>query len=77
MVTQQDVLEEYDVEPMDETNNVELADAKLENGSKGELIKLAGKLRDRRNELNQMASERASARDDLNAKTREKVDEAQ
>jgi Uncharacterized archaeal coiled-coil protein len=77
MVTQQDVLTEYDVEAMDETDNIELPEEKLESGSKGELIKLAGQLRDRRNELNQMASERASKRDDLNAKTREKVDEAQ
>ena len=77
MVTQQDVLEEYDVEAMNNPDNVELPEEKLESGSKGELIKLAGQLRDRRNELNQMASERASKRDDLNAKTREKVDEAQ
>ncbi|MFB6307821.1 MAG: phosphoserine phosphatase, partial [Haloarculaceae archaeon] len=59
---------------IDESKNVEVTEEDLENKSKGELIKLAGKLRDRRNELNQMASERASERDDLNAKTREKVD---
>ncbi|MFB6205218.1 MAG: phosphoserine phosphatase, partial [Haloglomus sp.] len=64
-------------ESIDETKNVELTEDNLENDSKGQLIKLAGQLRDRRNELNQMASERASKRDELNAKTREKVDEAQ
>ena len=62
---------------IDETDNVELTDDDLENKSKGQLIKKAGQLRDRRNELNQMASERASKRDEFNAKTREKVDEAQ
>ncbi|MFB6087052.1 MAG: phosphoserine phosphatase, partial [Haloarculaceae archaeon] len=64
-------------ESIDESKNVTVTEDDLENKSKGELIKLAGQLRDRRNELNQMASERASERDDLNAKTREKVDEAQ
>ncbi|MFB6184831.1 MAG: phosphoserine phosphatase, partial [Haloarculaceae archaeon] len=62
---------------IDESKNVEITEENFENNSKGELIKLAGQLRDRRNELNQMASERASNRDELNAKTREKVDEAQ
>ncbi|MFW5949519.1 MAG: DUF7121 family protein, partial [Halolamina sp.] len=76
MVTQQDVLEKYEIEELNESNNVDLSDEKLADGSKGELIKLAGQLRDRRNDLNQLASERASKRDDLNAKTREKVDEA-
>ena len=62
---------------IDESKNVELTDDDLANDSKGQLIKKAGQLRDRRNDLNQMASERASERDTLNAKTREKVDEAQ
>ncbi|MFB6142645.1 MAG: phosphoserine phosphatase, partial [Halorientalis sp.] len=64
-------------ESIDESKNIEVTDDDIENKSRGELIKLAGQLRDRRNELNQLASERASKRDDLNAKTREKVDEAQ
>ncbi|MCF2208566.1 phosphoserine phosphatase, partial [Halobacterium salinarum] len=54
-----------------------ITDDELQNKSKGQLIKNAGQFRDRRNELNQLASSRASERDDLNAKTREKVDEAQ
>ncbi|MFW6435890.1 MAG: DUF7121 family protein, partial [Halovenus sp.] len=62
---------------IDESKNVSVTDEELETKYKGELIKLAGQLRDRRNELNQLASERASNRDELNAKTREKVDEAQ
>ncbi|MEF8757338.1 MAG: hypothetical protein V5A33_03775, partial [Halobacteriales archaeon] len=62
---------------IDENKNVSVTDEQLEEDSKGQLIKLAGQLRDRRNELNQKASKRASERDDLNAKTREKVDEAQ
>ena len=41
---------------IDDSKNVELTETDLEENSKGELIKLAGKLRDRRNELNQMAS---------------------
>lgn len=57
--------------------NIDPPDEKLENGPKGELIKLADQLRDRRNELNQMVSERVSRRDGLNAKTHEKADEAQ
>ena len=64
-------------ESIETSKNVELTEDDLQNKSKGQLIKLAGQLRDRRNDLNQMASERASERDDLNAKTREKVDEAQ
>ena len=64
MATESEVLESHDLDPMDESRNVQLDDDKLENGSKGELIKLAGQLRDRRNELNQMASDRASTRDD-------------
>ena len=40
---------------IDESKNVSVTDDELENNSKGELIKLAGKLRDRRNDLNQMA----------------------
>ncbi|MFB6170588.1 MAG: phosphoserine phosphatase, partial [Haloarculaceae archaeon] len=64
-------------ESIEESKNVELTEDDLESKSKGQLIKKAGQLRDRRNELNQMASERASKRDELNAKTREKVDEAQ
>ena len=51
-------------ESIDKSDNVELTDDDLENESKGQLIKLAGQLRDRRNELNQMASERASERDE-------------
>src|SRR5699024_5103519 len=62
---------------IDQSANVELTDDHIESGSKGKLIKLAGKLRDRRNELNQQASERADKRDELNAKTREQVDLAQ
>jgi uncharacterized coiled-coil DUF342 family protein len=77
MVTKDEVIEQYEIEPMDGADNVDLSEDDLDNGSKGQLIKRAGQLRDRRNELNQMASERASKRDDLNAKTREKVDEAQ
>ena len=64
------VVTEYDIDTLDDADNVELTDERLENGSKGKLIKLAGQLRDRRNELNQMASERADKRDELNAKTR-------
>ena len=60
---------------IDESKNVSVTDDDLENKSKGELIKLAGQLRDRRNELNQLASERASKRDDLNAKANELFDE--
>lgn len=62
---------------VDESKNITITDENLGSDSKGQLIKLAGKLRDRRNELNQMASKRATKRDELNAKTREKVDEAQ
>ncbi|MCL7418918.1 MAG: phosphoserine phosphatase, partial [Halalkalicoccus sp.] len=62
---------------VDESKNIEVNDSDLESDSKGQLIKLAGKLRDRRNDLNQMASKRAGKRDELNAATREKVDEAQ
>src|SRR6056297_438547 len=54
-----------------------ITDEQLQEQSKGQLIKKAGQFRDRRNELNQVASKRASNRDELNAKTREKVDEAQ
>ncbi|MFW6003393.1 MAG: coiled-coil protein [Halanaeroarchaeum sp.] len=54
-----------------------ITEEQLQDKSKGQLIKNAGQFRDRRNELNQLASKRASKRDDLNAKTREKVDEAQ
>jgi uncharacterized coiled-coil DUF342 family protein len=61
------VVNEYDIAPLDDADNVELTDEQLEDGSKGKLIKLAGQLRDRRNELNQMASERADLRDELNA----------
>jgi len=39
MVTQEEVIEEYGVEPMDETDNVDLSEDDLENGSKGQLIK--------------------------------------
>jgi Uncharacterized archaeal coiled-coil protein len=77
MVTKDDVIEQYDVQQMDTSRNVELPESVLDSDSKGRLIKLAGQLRDRRNELNQMASERASKRDELNAKTREQVDAAQ
>jgi len=77
MVTKNSVVETHDVESLKESDNISLTDSKLDNGSKGQLIKVAGQLRDRRNDLNQMASERASLRDELNAKTREKVDEAQ
>jgi len=69
--------EKYDIEPIGESNNVSVSESDLENDSKGQLIKLAGKLRDRRNDLNQKASRRATLRDELNAETREKVDEAQ
>ena len=55
---------------IDTSNNIGVTDDDIENKSKGELIKVAGKLRDRRNELNQLASEKASERDELNAKTR-------
>ncbi|PSQ13269.1 phosphoserine phosphatase, partial [Halobacteriales archaeon QS_7_69_60] len=37
-------------ESIDKSDNVELTDDDLENNSKGQLIKLAGQLRDRRNE---------------------------
>ena len=57
-------------ESIDESKNAAVTDDDLENRSKGELIKLAGQLRDRRNELNQLASERASNRDDLRSEER-------
>ena len=63
--------------PYDETENVELSDEELETSNSEYLIKKATKLRDRRNELNELANEFANKRDDLNAKTREKIDEAQ
>jgi len=66
-----------DIDPIDYDRNVSLSDSDLESDNKGKLIRLAGQLRDRRNELNQKASHRASLRDELNAKTREQVDEAQ
>ncbi len=62
---------------VDETDYIVVTDDELEQDSKGELIKLAGRLRDRRNELNQLAAKRASKRDELNEKTRECVDQAQ
>ncbi|ERH12657.1 MAG: hypothetical protein J07HB67_01681, partial [halophilic archaeon J07HB67] len=40
MATESEVLESHDLDPMDESRNVQLEDDKLENGSKGELIKL-------------------------------------
>ncbi|WP_338727787.1 phosphoserine phosphatase [Haladaptatus sp. DJG-WS-42] len=65
------------VQTLDQSKNIELTEDDLDTDSKGQLIKLAGQLRDRRNELNQMASERAGKRDELNAQTREAVDKAQ
>ena len=77
MVAEEELKTANDIEPIDYDRNVDLSDDDLESDNKGKLIKLAGQLRDRRNELNQKSSHRASLRDELNAKTREQVDAAQ
>ena len=46
MVTKDEVIEQYDIEAMEDADNVDLTEDDLDNGSKGQLIKRAGQLRD-------------------------------
>ncbi|MDY7082133.1 MAG: phosphoserine phosphatase, partial [Halobacteria archaeon] len=70
-------METEELETVQIDDELKIDEEELENKEKDELIKLAGKLRDKRNELNSKASEKASKRNELNDKTREVVDVAQ
>jgi uncharacterized coiled-coil DUF342 family protein len=72
-VTTEEVITINEIDP---EKNVVLKEEEIETKSKSQLIKVAGELRDRRNELNQEASRRAKLRDRLNAETRGRVDKA-
>nr|WP_049928707.1 hypothetical protein [Halopiger goleimassiliensis] len=58
-----------DVSP-DDRSLLEAADS-LVGKSKGDLVRLAGRLRDRREELNRLVGERADRRDELNERVQE------
>ena len=74
--TPEEEKEVIELEEIDLSKNVEVTEEDVEKKSKSQLIKTAGELRDRRNELNQEASRRATLRDRLNDETRKRVDEA-
>lgn len=56
---------------IDEDDNVTIENVDLESSSKGKLINVVQKLRQRRTDLNQLASEWASKRNELNSEVKE------